>query len=203
MFPIIPNHLPSKSAISDQLRVKSFKTLSDHQRPFKIDDIIASSTTPTPRQSLQFTITGTTTTTTITSIINSNSNCGVFGVNLLPKNSISSHLESSSILGSEVISSRINLKLKNGFLQATNGTAGWLKCVKISSDVHSYNALLEISANESILQVRLVKDIPGNEELTLWFSEEVIRLMSLSFLTPQNIQGINFILLRVEMNDFN
>ncbi|XP_011187133.2 protein snail [Zeugodacus cucurbitae] len=63
-----------------------------------------------------------------------------------------------------------------------------LRRIKLSEDIHSYNALFELQAG-GMVHVRTVRDVARDEELVAWFGEEIALLMSIPFLTPLNIQG--------------
>lgn len=64
----------------------------------------------------------------------------------------------------------------------------WIRKFNISQDTHSNSALLEITADHKLC-LRIVKNVSPNEELLLWFSENVLAEMNIPFLTPSNIQG--------------
>uniref|UniRef100_A0A182NIH8 C2H2-type domain-containing protein n=1 Tax=Anopheles dirus TaxID=7168 RepID=A0A182NIH8_9DIPT len=76
--------------------------------------------------------------------------------------------------------------------EASGGMKGtsWIRSIRLASDVRSFNALLELTATQ-LLRVRLTCDVNNGEELKLWFSEDVIALMQIPFLTPVNIQRQN------------
>lgn len=63
-----------------------------------------------------------------------------------------------------------------------------LRRIKLSEDIHSYNALFELQPG-GMVHVRTVRDVARDEELVTWFGEEIALLMSIPFLTPLNIQG--------------
>ncbi|XP_014094204.2 protein snail [Bactrocera oleae] len=65
-----------------------------------------------------------------------------------------------------------------------------LRRIKLSEDIHSYNALFELQPGGAVY-VRTVRDVARDEELVAWFGEEIALLMSIPFLTPLNIQGNN------------
>ncbi|XP_067648085.1 protein snail [Eurosta solidaginis] len=65
-----------------------------------------------------------------------------------------------------------------------------LRRIKLSEDIHSYNALFELQpGGGDMVHVRVVRDVARDEELVAWFGEEIALLMSIPFLTPLNIQG--------------
>uniref|UniRef100_A0A182Q6C7 C2H2-type domain-containing protein n=1 Tax=Anopheles farauti TaxID=69004 RepID=A0A182Q6C7_9DIPT len=74
----------------------------------------------------------------------------------------------------------------SGGMKSTN----WIRSIRLASDVRSFNAVLELTTTQ-LLRVRLSCDVNNGEELKLWFSEDVIALMQIPFLTPVNIQRQN------------
>lgn len=74
--------------------------------------------------------------------------------------------------------------------------------MRLSDDCHSYNIQLKfhptyqfpstspiknVQNPELVLQV--MKPIEAGQELLLWFSEDVLAMLQVAFLTPANIQG--------------
>lgn len=66
-------------------------------------------------------------------------------------------------------------------------SCNWIRSIKLASDVRSYNAVLELTQSQ-LIRLRLIRDVTAEEELQLWFSEDVAALMQIPFLTPANIQ---------------
>lgn len=64
----------------------------------------------------------------------------------------------------------------------------WIKNIRLADDIHSANVFLDL--NLSSLQLKTSKEIEPCEELQLWFSENILDLMEIPFLTPMNIQGM-------------
>ncbi|KAG4077430.1 hypothetical protein HA402_002857 [Bradysia odoriphaga] len=83
------------------------------------------------------------------------------------------------------------LSIRGGYLQTIDKTPEhtWIKHLKLSTDTHSNNVILELFNNE--LCVRTIRNINVNEEVMLWFSEEILAAMHIPFLTPVNIRGKN------------
>ncbi|XP_037881401.1 sal-like protein 1 [Glossina fuscipes] len=71
-----------------------------------------------------------------------------------------------------------------------NVTAEIMRKIKLSEDIHSYNALYEMAQKDQ-MHLRIIREIPRDEEIVAWFSEDIILMMSIPFLTPINIQGNN------------
>ncbi|EAT47122.1 AAEL001736-PA [Aedes aegypti] len=69
-------------------------------------------------------------------------------------------------------------------------SCNWIRSIKLASDVRSYNSVLELTTNQMI-RLRLTQDLSEDEELKLWFSEDVAAHMQIPFLTPANIQRQN------------
>lgn len=82
----------------------------------------------------------------------------------------------------------------DGFLkansEATKCSNLWVKLINIAHDTYSNNALLEVSGDRK-LRLKIVKNVAAGDELLLWFSEEILAIMGVPFLTPANIQGKN------------
>lgn len=78
----------------------------------------------------------------------------------------------------------------------------WSRALRLSDDCHSYNVQLKFhpsyhySINNHIkaernpqLVLQVVKPIQSGQELLLWFSEDILAMLQIVFLTPANIQG--------------
>lgn len=67
------------------------------------------------------------------------------------------------------------------------------KCINIAPDVHSTNTNLEIVSsdlnNTKKLYLEITKDIEKGKELLLWFSQDLLAIFNMPFLTPVNITG--------------
>lgn len=80
----------------------------------------------------------------------------------------------------------------------------WARAVRLSEDCHSYNLLVRLQpsrfcgeAASSIpkkpkLVLQTVKPVEVGQELLLWFSEDILAVLQVAFLTPANIQGKYF-----------
>lgn len=64
----------------------------------------------------------------------------------------------------------------------------WVKSMNIADDTYSNNALLEISGDRK-LRLKILRNVAAGDEVLLWFSEEILAVMGVPFLTPANIQG--------------
>lgn len=63
----------------------------------------------------------------------------------------------------------------------------WIKNIKIADNIPSANVMLYF--HEDRVELKAIKSISINDELLMWFSEEVISFMGIPFLIPGNIQG--------------
>lgn len=77
-----------------------------------------------------------------------------------------------------------------GYLQINDNIPEsiWINSLNIAHDTYSNNALLEINV-ERKLRIKIVKNVMINEEILMWFSEEILAIMNIPFLTPANILG--------------
>lgn len=63
----------------------------------------------------------------------------------------------------------------------------WIRHVKLAEDIHSANLILKLK--EDKVEAQVIQNIRMNDELLMWFSEEIVSFMNIPFLTPANIQG--------------
>ncbi|XP_076247371.1 PR/SET domain 13 [Calliopsis andreniformis] len=68
-------------------------------------------------------------------------------------------------------------------------TSCWLKIVTFAKDCQSCNVLLMITDKGVILKT--IRSITPGEPLLMWFTENILAMMNMPFLTPSNIQGQN------------
>lgn len=64
----------------------------------------------------------------------------------------------------------------------------WLRSLTLADDTYSHNAQLEITSDHR-LRVKIVKHLVIDEEIQLWFSDEILAILTVPFLTPANILG--------------
>jgi hypothetical protein len=79
---------------------------------------------------------------------------------------------------------------EEGKLRAVGCDSRWLLEARLADDCHSYNVLLQRGVGGNNLVLYVVKSIRNGEELQLWFSEQMLVVLAVPFLTPLNIQGI-------------
>lgn len=64
----------------------------------------------------------------------------------------------------------------------------WLQSLTLARDTYSHNAQLEITGDHR-LRVKIVKNLVVDEEIQLWFSDEILAIIAIPFLAPANILG--------------
>lgn len=69
--------------------------------------------------------------------------------------------------------------------------SSWLRRLSLAYDTYSHNAQLEITSDHR-LRLRIVKNLVIDEEIQLWFSDDILAILSIPFLTPVNILGNTF-----------
>jgi hypothetical protein len=96
---------------------------------------------------------------------------------------------------------------EDGKLRTVGCDSRWLLEARLADDCHSYNVLLQKGGAGNTVVLYVVTSIRNGEELQLWFSEQMLVLLAVPFLTPLNIQGtrkLNFLTncLREKLNSF-
>ncbi|KAK2585430.1 hypothetical protein KPH14_010097 [Odynerus spinipes] len=67
--------------------------------------------------------------------------------------------------------------------------ASWLKMVNFAKDCQSCNLLL-VTTDKGVV-LKAVRNIAPGEPLLMWFTENILAMLNMPFLTPSNIQGQN------------
>ncbi|XP_060819693.1 PR domain zinc finger protein 13 [Bombus pascuorum] len=68
-------------------------------------------------------------------------------------------------------------------------TPRWLKVVELANDCQACNVLLMTTAEGVVLKT--IRDIIPGEPLLMWFTENILAILNIPFLTPSNIQDQN------------
>lgn len=76
-----------------------------------------------------------------------------------------------------------------GFLCANSNSEShsWIRHARVAQSVHDQNAIL--IRRDNLLTLKVVKNIEKNQELMIWFSDDVQLIMQISFLNLHHIQG--------------
>nr|XP_033325563.1 PR domain zinc finger protein 13-like [Megalopta genalis]XP_033325564.1 PR domain zinc finger protein 13-like [Megalopta genalis] len=86
----------------------------------------------------------------------------------------------------------VEIAESDGRLYSVDGlvsTPCWLKIVSLAKDCHSCNVLLMTTDKGVILKA--IRIITPGEPLLMWFTENILAMINMPFLTPSNIQGQN------------
>lgn len=118
---------------------------------------------------------------------------GCFASGIIPKGTHSRAVDSFDLYAQAKDLDEKNLRLRvnsSGLLQAETNIADhkWIKLIKLSNDTQSNNAILEMTSHKQLC-VRILRNLQPDEEVLLWFSEEILAQMYIPFLTPANIRG--------------
>lgn len=118
------------------------------------------------------------------------STVGCYASEFIPKDTRTKSIDALDSYSAGDKLKKCYLSIRDGYLQMSDKTPEhiWIKKIKLSTDTHSNNVILEVLNNE--LCVRTIRNINVNEEVMLWFSEEILTAMYIPFfLTPANIRG--------------
>ncbi|KAI8040864.1 hypothetical protein M5D96_006807, partial [Drosophila gunungcola] len=159
---------------------------------FRIEQLLPSTSispsTMTSTSPTETTLTATTSAASPAKRMRSNSRPGVYTTQYTPKDTCSIAIPTSALLSSTATPTdggRSHCQLSNGELIVS---AAQLRQIKLSEDVYSFNAIFELHGGQAV-RVRLVRDVARDDEIVVWFGEELVLLMGIPFLTPLNIQG--------------
>lgn len=120
-----------------------------------------------------------------------NRNHGSYALETIAKDSKSRPFDCIDIAGAQVVKCKSFISIDaSGFVANDQNfpESVWLRSLTIAHDTYSHNAQLEITSDHR-LRVKIVKHLVIDEEIQLWFSDEILAIMSIPFLTPANILG--------------
>lgn len=118
-------------------------------------------------------------------------NHGSYTLEAIPKDSKSHSFECIHITDAQAIKCKSFISINgSGFIvnDQNFSESVWVRSLSIAHDTYSHNAQLEITSDHR-LRVKIVKDLVIDEEIQLWFSDEILAIMAIPFLTPANILG--------------
>lgn len=78
-------------------------------------------------------------------------------------------------------------------LKSDPETWTWLKQVPLAEDCHSCNVILYQESALPIIKIKTVRKILPGEELVVWFSGELLSILQIPHLLPNNILSEWFI----------
>lgn len=115
----------------------------------------------------------------------------VTAVNEIDKNSRSHQYSFDKVLIDENFPKKFSVIMQSdGYMAPEETTLShkfWIKHIRVADDIPGANVLLDLIDDK--IELKSIKSIRGNDELLLWFSEEILSYMAVPFLTPANIQG--------------
>lgn len=119
-------------------------------------------------------------------------NYGSYALETIPKDSKSRPFECIDVTCAQEIKCKsfIYIDSCTGFIANDQNFPEnvWVRSLTIAHDTYSHNAQLEITSDHR-LRVKIVKHLVIDEEIQLWFSDEILAIMTIPFLTPANILG--------------
>lgn len=118
-------------------------------------------------------------------------NRGSYAIEAIPKDSRTRSFDCINLKGEQVAKSKsfVSIDSTGYILNDQNYTESiWLRSLTLAHDTYSHNAQLEITRDHR-LRVKIVKNLVIDEEILLWFSDEIIAILAVPFLTPANILG--------------
>lgn len=120
-----------------------------------------------------------------------NQNHGSYALEAIPKELKSRSFECIDITCAQEIKCKSFISIdSSGFIVNDQNfpESVWVRSLTIAHDTYSHNAQLEITSDHR-LRVKIVKHLVIDEEIQLWFSDEILAIMTIPFLTPANILG--------------
>lgn len=117
-------------------------------------------------------------------------NKGSYAVEAIPKDTKSPSFDCIDLSGEEAKSKSFVTIDSAGFIRNDQNYSEsvWLRSLTLAHDTYSHNAQLEITSDHK-LRVKIVKNLVIDEEIQLWFSDEILAILAVPFLTPANILG--------------
>ncbi|XP_072402865.1 uncharacterized protein Prdm13 isoform X1 [Diabrotica undecimpunctata] len=129
----------------------------------------------------------------------------VTAVSNIPQGSVTQSIDPTALVGQpdvQQISVRITptgtIDLDDRFMSIWSPTTHWIRALRLSDDCHSYNLQLKLYKSSTVkidhneppkLILQAIRPIEVGQELLLWFSEDILAMLQMTFLTPANIQG--------------
>lgn len=117
---------------------------------------------------------------------------GSYAVEAIPKDSKTRSFDCIDLSGEYEVKCKsfISIDTSSGYIVNDQhySESMWLRSLTLAHDTYSHNAQLEITSDHR-LRVKIVKQLVIDEEIQLWFSDEILAILSVPFLTPANILG--------------
>lgn len=121
-------------------------------------------------------------------------NNGSYAIEAIPKDSKTRSFDCIDIHSEQIIDGKSFICIdSSGFISNDQNysISHWLRSLSLAHDTYSHNAQLEITSDHR-LRIKIVKNLVIDEEIQLWFSDEILAILAVPFLTPSNILGMCF-----------
>lgn len=118
-------------------------------------------------------------------------NRGSYAIEAIPKDSRTRSFDCIDLKNEQVVKSKSFISIdSSGYISNDQKytESVWLRSLTLAHDTYSHNAQLEITSDHR-LRIKIVKNLVIDEEILLWFSDEIIAILTIPFLTPANILG--------------
>ncbi|XP_060518214.1 histone-lysine N-methyltransferase PRDM16 [Cylas formicarius] len=144
----------------------------------------------------------------VSEFLRSSSSVRVVASSCIPQGSMTFPIEPKALVGkSELAQISVNLNsfgaidLDNSSKCAWDKNLHWIRALRFSDDCHSYNVQLKFQPSQRVhpnnikqdrmpkMILQAIRSIEIGQELQLWFSEDVLAMLQIVFLSPSNIQG--------------
>lgn len=119
------------------------------------------------------------------------SNKGSFALEAIQKDSRTRSFDCIDIHDGKSIDGKSYISIdSSGYIHndQNHSVSLWLRSLSLAHDTYSHNAQLEVTSDHR-LRIKIVKNLVIDEEILLWFSDEVLAIFGIPFLTPANILG--------------
>ncbi|XP_044726598.1 PR domain zinc finger protein 5 [Chrysoperla carnea] len=83
----------------------------------------------------------------------------------------------------------VKISIEQNFLSSNFPFGDVIQLIKLSNDCHSFNIQVALNKSDKNIYLEVVKPIKCGEEFQLWFSDDILSILQMAFLTPTNIQG--------------
>lgn len=120
-----------------------------------------------------------------------NLNTGSYALETIPKDAKTRPFECIDVSSGEVAKCKSFISIDASGIIVNDqkfSESVWLRSLTLAHDTYSHNAQLEITSDHR-LRVKVVKNLVIDEEIQLWFSDEILAILTIPFLTPANILG--------------
>lgn len=118
-------------------------------------------------------------------------NRGSYAIETIPKDTKSRSFDCIDLNGDQEINRKSFVSIdSSGYISNDQHytESMWLRSLQLAHDTYSHNAQLEVTGDHR-LRVKIVKNLVIDEEIQLWFSDEILAILAVPFLTPANILG--------------